>query len=291
MSKNFNQAPLPFQGQKRKWKKVYQKTLLEQFADKTIFVDLFGGSGLLSYFTKQVLPNARVIYNDFDNYSERLENVDKTNTILEKVRVILKDYPKEKRIVEPFRSQIIDLLKKEKGFVDYITLSSSLMFSMNYATKIEDFEKDALYSSVRQSNYVVDDYLNGLEIVNIGYKELYQRWAGRDDVVFLIDPPYLSTDVGTYSQNYWKLKDYLDVLHTLKNTNYFYFTSNKSSIVELCEWLESNYSAQNPFNKATKILRRKTNDVKTHFATYSKTFNLYRSVCWRWVGAFRKRKM
>ncbi len=253
MSKNYNQAPLPFQGQKRKWKKIYQKTLLEQFSDKTVFVDLFGGSGLLSYFTKQALPNARVIFNDFDNYSERLTNVDKTNAILEKVRVILEDYPKDKRIVEPFRSQIIDLLKKEKGFVDYITLSSSLMFSMKYATKIEDFEKDSLYNTIRQSNYVVDDYLNGLEIVNQDYFALYSFWRSFDNVVFLIDPPYLSTDVGTYSQNYWKLKDYLDVLHTLKDTNYFYFTSNKSSIVELCEWLEGNYNAQNPFSGANKI--------------------------------------
>ncbi len=62
---------------------------------------------------------------------------------------------------------------------------------------------------------------------------------------------YLSTEAGTYT-GYWNLKDYLDILHTLKDTNYFYFTSDKSNIVELCEWMERNYSAANPFHGAIK---------------------------------------
>jgi len=70
-------------------------------------------------------------------------------------------------------------------------------------------------------------------------------------VVFFIDPPYLSTEASVY-ENYWRLSDYLDVLQTLKGTSYFYFTSNKSSIVELLEWTERNLSAANPFAGATK---------------------------------------
>ena len=37
-------APLPFVGQKRMFAKEYIK-ILPQFNDKTVFVDLFGGSG------------------------------------------------------------------------------------------------------------------------------------------------------------------------------------------------------------------------------------------------------
>ena len=44
---NYNQAPLPFQGQKRKFVKLFAEKI-ETLPDDTIFVDLFGGSGLLS---------------------------------------------------------------------------------------------------------------------------------------------------------------------------------------------------------------------------------------------------
>ena len=46
--------------------------------------------------------------------------------------------------------------------------------------------------------------------------------------------------------------DYLDVLKVLKDTSYFYFTLNKSSIIELCDWIETNLAASNPFKDAVK---------------------------------------
>ena len=71
------------------------------------------------------------------------------------------------------------------------------------------------------------------------YRKLFDRYKDVPNVVFLIDPPYLSTEVGTYTMN-WGLSDYLDVLQTLVGTNYIYFTSNKSSIIELCDWMGRN---------------------------------------------------
>lgn len=47
MKKLYLSAPLPFVGQKRMFAREFIK-VLEQFKDKTVFVDLFGGSGLLS---------------------------------------------------------------------------------------------------------------------------------------------------------------------------------------------------------------------------------------------------
>jgi adenine-specific DNA methylase len=80
--KTFHQAPLPFQGQKRKFLKEF-KTALNEFSPTATYVDLFGGSGFLSHSIKQHYPNANVVYNDFDGYSHRLENVDKTNKIID----------------------------------------------------------------------------------------------------------------------------------------------------------------------------------------------------------------
>ncbi len=252
MSKNYNQAPLPFQGQKRRWNTEFKKAL-KQFDDCTVFVDLFGGSGLLSRMVKDARPDAIVYYNDFDDYHLRIDNIPRTNALLAELRIIVKGLPDTKLIPKLEKTAILEKIKEyaATGFVDYITLSSSLMFSMNYATTLSDLEKNSLYNNIRQTDYDATGYLNGIEVVKQDYRVLFDRFQHFPNVCFLIDPPYLSTDTGTYS-NYWKLKEYLDVLHTLKNTNYFYFTSEKSNILELCEWLECNYSAGNPFHKATK---------------------------------------
>ena len=50
----------------------------------------------------------------------------------------------------------------------------------------------------------------------------------------------------------WGLSDYLDVLQTLVGTNYIYFTSNKSSIIELCNWMGKN-TIGNPFTGSEKV--------------------------------------
>lgn len=249
--KVFTAAPLPFMGQKRKFLKQF-KPALEHYPPNATYVDLFGRSGLLSHNVKAVYPEAKVIYNDFDNYRQRLENIDKTNQLIRDLRVILKNHPKDSRIQGIARDQVIERIKKEQNeaFVDYITISSSIMFSMKYALSFEQMEKETLYNCVRQNDYDATGYLDGLEVVSNCYKELFKQYKDLPNVVFLVDPPYLSTDAGTY-KSYWKLKDYLDVLQVLDGTKYFYFTSNKSSIIELCEWIETKTPMSNPFNGAT----------------------------------------
>lgn len=246
----FKSAPLPFMGQKRKFLKQFQPAL-QNYSPTATYVDLFGGSGLLSHTVKSIYPNAKVIYNDFDNYKNRLENVSKTNNLLNDLRLILEPYPKDKRIEGEYRNLVLQRLIEEErsGFIDYITISSSLLFSMKYAFSIEQFQKETLYNCVRQSSYETTGYLEGLEIVCKCYKELFQIYKDVENVVFLVDPPYLSTETKSY-KGYWKLKDYLDVLEVLDNTRYFYFTSNKSSIIELCEWIETKTPMSNPFNGA-----------------------------------------
>lgn len=75
--------------------------------------------------------------------------------------------------------------------------------------------------------------------------------------IYLIDPPYLSTDTKTYTNmDYWRLGDYLDILKMLEGNAYFYFTSEKSQIIELVIWLSENGFKKNPFAGATtKVLQ------------------------------------
>lgn len=252
MTKIYTQAPLPFQGQKRRWNNEF-KNALKQFDCCNVFVDLFGGSGLLSRMVKDVRPDAVTIYNDFDNFRCRIDNIPRTNALLSELRDVLRSYPRGKIIKEPYRTAIINRIKAEgvTGFVDYITLSASLLFSMSYATSICDMEKENLYNTIRLRDYDATGYLDGLEVVRYDYHELFEYWRHFPNVCFLVDPPYLFTNAETY-HSYWKLKDYLDVLHTLRDTNYFYFTSDKSCIVELCDWLEQNGSTISPFHGAVR---------------------------------------
>ena len=268
MKKQYLSAPLPFVGQKRIFAKEFAK-VLEQYPEDAIFVDLFGGSGLLSHIAKCKRPNATVVYNDFDNYRKRLENIPQTNKLLADLREIVKFLQKCKRITGEVREQIFNRIREEEtkcGFVDYITLSSSLLFGMNYCHSLEQMEKETLINEIRKTDYpLCEDYLDGITVTCCDYNELFDSYKDAPEVVFLIDPPYLSTEVGMYKM-YWKLGDYLDVLRVLQGHSFVYFTSNKSAIVELCEWMGRNPAIGNPFERCRKS---EFNTRVTHNAGYT----------------------
>lgn len=166
---------MPFQGQKRRFIKEFEKAL-QEFPSNGVYVDLFGGSGLLSHTVKRLYPNATVIYNDFDDYHKRLEAIPQTNAILNEIRALNLTTPRNKRIVDSEREAVLAVLKRanEQGFVDWITISSSLMFSMNYGVCYKDFESNSLYNCVCTLNYEsATDYLQGVEIVKFDYKVLF----------------------------------------------------------------------------------------------------------------------
>jgi 16S rRNA G966 N2-methylase RsmD len=277
MRKMYLSAPLPFVGQKRMFAKEFVK-VLKRYPESTVFVDLFGGSGLLSHITKYQCPNATVVYNDFDNYRQRLANIRTTNILLEDLRKIVIEVPRHQLISSDLRNRIYERIgqdEKHHLFVDYITISSSIMFSMKYKMSLEELRREALYNNIRKNDYpCCDDYLDGLIITSCDYKELFHRYKDIPNVVFIVDPPYLSTDVGTYKMG-WNLSDYLDVINVLKNNQYIYFTSNKSSILELCDWIGKNKNIGNPFENCYK------SEFNAHMnfnSTYTDIM-LYKSLC------------
>ncbi len=100
---------------------------------------------------------------------------------------------------------------------------------------LEDLRHSTYYNRVRKPIYNAEGYLDGLTIV-----------------LFIVDPPYLATEAITYKL-YWKLSDYLNILTILKDTNFVFFTSNKSDIVELCDWIEQHTQANSPFANAERF--------------------------------------
>lgn len=258
MNRVYSCAPLPFQGQKRRFVRDFRE-VLKKFDDITTVVDLFGGSGLLSHVTKRERPDIRVVYNDYDHFCDRLASVMTTNEILSRIRPVLRDVERDKKVPAEQRARILAIISEysEKGYVDYITLGSSLLFSGKWAKSFQELSKETMYNVVRKADFDVTGYLDGLEVVHKDYRELFAQFKDDRDVLFLIDPPYLATDATSY-ENYWRLADYLDVLKLLVGTKYVYFTSNKLQIVELCEWINENASIGNPF-KGVEIRTQQNN--------------------------------
>lgn len=248
--KHYTCAPLPFMGQKRNFVREF-RNVLSCYPDNITIVDLFGGSGLLSEVAREVKPNARVIMNDYDNFRNRLENIPKTNKLLGDIRDILSGTQRHVRIDKKTKDLIIQRIMQEDGFVDYITISSSLLFSSKYSTNLDEFTKETLYNKVIQHDYDATGYLDYVEIVCSDYKNVFNEYKDCKNVLFLLDPPYLCTQCNTYRMS-WGLGDYLDVLTILDGHSYVYFTSNKSNIFELCDWIGHHKIDKDPFYGAQR---------------------------------------
>jgi hypothetical protein len=252
--------------------------LLKQFAaalreiaakrEITTIVDLFGGSGLLSHAAKQTLPDCRVVWNDFDDFSARLRAIPHTNALLAELRNATSLLDRRRKIDNELGRCIREIIERAdaKGYVDYLTLSSSLLFTVHYAKNWQEFSKETMYNNPRTTDYNADGYLAGVERVRLDYRELFAMYSGRADVLFVADPPYLNTQTKGYlSGSHWKLKDCLDALNILRQNNYVYFTSSKSQLVELYDWLGANTNLVSPFDGATI----KTHEVGGHCLNYT----------------------
>lgn len=246
MIKRFSSSPLPFRGSKRYYVRRFRE-VLAQTQDIDTVVDLFGGSGLLSRVAKDTFPNCRVIYNDFDHYDTRLANAANTNALLRSIAPLLVNVPDNKKVPTETKIKILELCAEEEKIhaVDYITLSGSLLFSGNWAQSYEELSKQTMYNRMVKTDYNVANYLSGLEVTHCDYRELFNAHKANKKALFLLDPPYLQTEHSAYkADTYWQLKDYLDVLTLLDDTKYVLFTSGKSQIIELCDWINQSFGGK-----------------------------------------------
>ena len=138
---NYTQVPLPFTGQKRRFLNHF-KTLLKQHipndGEGWTIVDAFGGSGLLAHTAKQVLPKARVIYNDFDGYTERLQNINDTNQLRTIIADLLAHYPRNQKLPETLKKTIQTTLQTFGGYIDLDYVESWILFSSRQTTDLND---------------------------------------------------------------------------------------------------------------------------------------------------------
>lgn len=230
---NISKAPLPFQGQKRMFLNQYRQAL-EELRHNTVFIDLFGGSGLLSHVTKRTLPKATVVWNDFDNYLARMERVDETNELLSKIRKIVEESEVEylERIPDTYVVKIKQVLTKTK-YIDFISIGRTFNFAGQVIKNINDVNEKGSFNRVPQSNYYIpENYLRGVSRVRKDYKDLLLQYRQQEGVVFIADPPYPNTDTKSYTED-WSTEDHKELMDLLDGLTFIYFTSDKNNIIDL----------------------------------------------------------
>lgn len=239
---NFTKPPLPFMGNKTKMLKTIKACLdTLNIPDDTIFLDVFGGSGLIAHNLKAWYPNARVIWNDFDNYKERLELMPITQEILEKINALNIQNQNKKRMRPQDSNAIKEILESylEKD-LDCITISSWLLFSGNYATTKEKLLQSTYYNGIPKTLSTTKGYLQGVERVSMDFREVLAKYKGVN-VLPILDPPYLNTQKGNYKMHF-TLKDFLNIFNILRNyPTSILFSSTKSENQEFLDYFKIPY--------------------------------------------------
>lgn len=256
----YKSPPLPFIGNKRNWLGLFAETV-SALPPSTVFVDCFGGSGILSRTAADACPGARVIYNDYDDYADRVASIPVTNAILRELRDIMGGVPRGAKVPGGVKAQGLEVLRRYRelfGGIDEATVTANVAFSSrNVESGIA--EKATWYNRVRLADIPeAPGYFDGLEVVRADFRELLARYADDPDAVFVLDPPYLSTQCDAYGA-YGGLVESLDTLAWMRGRRYIYYSSDKSEIERLVRWV-ADYAGEafDLFAGATRHERRVT---------------------------------
>ncbi|STO55378.1 D12 class N6 adenine-specific DNA methyltransferase [Canicola haemoglobinophilus] len=213
---------------------------IESNGEGWTIIDVFGGSGLLAHVAKREKPLARVIYNDFDDYAERLKHIKDTNQLRQEIfKIVDGIIPKNKRISNEVKAEIINKINEFQGFKDLKCLSSWLLLSGEQVATLDELFTHDFWHSVRQTDYPeATSYLDGLEIICESFHTLLPRFSHDSKVLFVLDPPYLCTRQESYKQTrYFDLIDFLRLVN-ITRPPYIFFSSTKSEFVRFIEYMQ-----------------------------------------------------
>ena len=268
---NYTQAPLPFTGQKRRFLNHF-KTLLKQHipndGDGWTIVDAFGGSGLLAHTAKQVLPKARVIYNDFDGYTERLKNINDTNKLRTIIADLLAHYPRNQKLPETLKKAVQAALNSFGGYIDLDCVASWILFSGQQTTDLHDLiHNHTYYNGVRLSDYPnADGYLDGVEVVSKPYHELQPEFQGNPKALLVLDPPYVCTTQGSYRKaGYFGMVEFLRLMRLVRPP-FVFFSSTRSELLDYLDFIvNEKLGGWQNFNDYQKISVHITMNKTAHY--------------------------
>ena len=223
--------------------KHFERVLMENInndGEGWTIIDVFGGSGLLSHAAKRIKPKARVIYNDFDGYSDRLKHISDINRLREILyQTVDGIIPKNKRVSKHLKQEIINKINGFKGFLDLNSLSSWLLFSGQQVASLDELYSKDFWHCIRQSDYPeAIGYLDGIEVIRESFHVLLPKFKDNPKTLFILDPPYLCTRQESYKQaTYFDLIDFLRLIN-LTRPPYIFFSSTKSEFIRFIEYTQ-----------------------------------------------------
>ncbi|PIT51872.1 hypothetical protein BHC44_09695 [Snodgrassella alvi] len=238
----FNKAPLPFVGQKRNFLKQFTKVLNESIegqGEGWTIVDVFGGSGLLAHTAKQLKPCARVIYNDFDNYADRLAHIEDINRLRQQLAVTVKDVPIKSKLDKHTQSLVIEQIRSFKGYIDLGSLQTWLLFSGDILENLDQIYKESvLYNRVRKSDYsLATGYLDGVEVVSKSFDALLPEHVNNKNTLLVLDPPYLFSEQKAYRKaEEFRFISFIKLM-TLIRPPFILFSNKHSEIIEYLDYM------------------------------------------------------
>lgn len=213
-----------------------------QINSETIFIDCFGGSGLISHNIKQWYPSNRVIWNDYDNYQERLNHIDTTEQLRQEMAKIIKlntIYNIYQDKLHPHTKEKILTLLQDKAqsgaFIDYTTISTYLLFSGNYTRNYQELAKHTFYNTIASKPLNKEGYLAGVERTQADFINLLDSYKDITNKCLILDPPYLQTQKGNYNDSF-QLAQFLALIERVQKP-YIFFGSHKSDVLPCFAYL------------------------------------------------------
>lgn len=229
--------PLPFRGNKYMWGGRLL-SVIEATEGHAVYLDLFGGSGYISNLIKQHNPESKVVYNDFDNYTARLDKIPQTRAIHAELKELLHKVERASSI--KLQPKVFAALKKYISALpedtDWITVGNWLLFSGKYATGKTELIKmltASCWNNLTKSPPTRGDYLTGVIRESGDWQKILAKYQSCRDLCVIADPPYLYTDSSGYNSEISAAETIDLFAGCLQRESFLIFTTGRLDIIDL----------------------------------------------------------
>lgn len=206
------------------WEIPYIDELLKpKIKDIKYFIEPFGGSGIVSLYIREKYPEIKVIYNDINPYMIKLFSdikILEISQIEEEFNAIIHTFDTYKRINDSIpnitSAQYIYLVQNcFRGFFGSKMPNTDSKKNLKKKTKY-DFDNMKYIKTLISENF---------EILNIPANDLIEKYKENKDVLFYLDPPYISKGICNEGYQKYQLQDVVSLFEQLKKIKSLFILS------------------------------------------------------------------
>ena len=165
--------------------------------DKIKIIDMFCGGGSVALYLAQI-GYKNIVMNDLDinlyNFWDVLKN--RCDEMIKKLIIIweradIKSKESGQKLYNEMKENIKSENKIDKA-ISYYILNRIVFAGMTEITTFSSTAWEQNYFNIDRINKLkkISDILQGIEISNLDYKEIFKVYKGNDNVFYFLDPPY-----------------------------------------------------------------------------------------------------